>query len=72
MKIRFLRDFQGVATGEVFFRAGDEVDHENWAAICAEDAAAVVLDKMTSEPVEHDTLLPEAPSVPRRGRKVGA
>lgn len=74
MRIRFLRDFRGRATDEVFYPAGAEVEHPNWAQICAEGAAAIVdepgpvavaevLDAMTDP--EAETVTPA-----RRPRRV--
>lgn len=71
MRIRFLRDFQGVATGEQFYQAGEVADLPHGDRVVAEGAA-----ELAPEPeLDPDTPLaspPEvpAPIAPRRGRRV--
>jgi hypothetical protein len=60
MLIRFLRDFQGVNTGEVFFEAGTEIDHPNGAALVAEGAAEVVVIEVRAGQVEETEKKPKA------------
>lgn len=57
MRIRFLRDFQGVNTAERFYRAGEVADLPAGAAVVAEGAAEPAAD----EP-EPDEPEPEQPA----------
>lgn len=69
MRIRFLRDFRGRATGEQFYPKGAEADLEDGGAVIAEGAAEAVVDEPPAEEEEAPPE-PETPTVPRRGRKV--
>src|SRR5690242_8437899 len=64
-RVRFLRDFRGVATAEQFFEAGAVVElPEHLAALClAESAAVYVEPPAVSAPVTTPTVTGAAPTL---------
>lgn len=65
--VRFLRDFQGRATRETFYRAGEVADLETADAVVAEGAAEYVEVNTPEAPVAE----PIRPKRTRKPKSVG-
>jgi hypothetical protein len=68
MRVRFLRDFRGVNTGEAFYRAGEEADLDTWAALAEEGAVALVDEPAAAEPPAEPAPAPRLARRERGGR----
>ena len=63
MLVRFLVDYRGVLTGEIFYEAGTEVDIESNSAM------RLIADKRAEMVEQEPEPVKPAPAKPRRARK---
>ena len=71
-KVRFLVDFRGKLTNEVFYTAGSEADiNISAATLLVEEERAVMVEQVEEMPVtvETETTEPATEDKPKRGRK---